>query len=238
MDAISKTATADVSTRLDACSDRAIKGYLRSTLSDPIIVSEEDGYGALSSTKSDELWLIDPLDGSHNASMGVPVVGVALAWARGGTIEGAAVVDVFGESSLTGSGDELRMRGPLTVNPPTRQRVVALQQAYSTPRASVALASVRDHLEARYARVLYTWCPVIDLLLTARGHALGWIAIGLGGPEYEAIRFLAQCIGLTCHQLDDGASEIGAAHTFVVAWPQHLDELVDVASIGMRGDLA
>jgi fructose-1,6-bisphosphatase/inositol monophosphatase family enzyme/orotate phosphoribosyltransferase len=237
-EAKSKTAAADVATILDARADEAIKAHLHSALDGPVILSEEDERGPKLPFSPGELWLIDPIDGSHNASIGIPVVGVAVAWARRGVVEGAVVVDVFGESSLAAEDGATRTRGPLVIEPPRERAVVALQQAYSTPRASTALAAVRNRLESVYARVLYTWCPVVDLLLTARGHMFGWVSIGLGGPEYEAIRFLSQRIGLAEHQLDDHASGLGTAHTFVVAWPQHLDALVDAASQAIKGDLA
>lgn len=227
--AVSKSAMADVATALDQLADLEIKKYLRSVIPEITIVSEEDSLPH-SIDDDTEVWLVDPLDGSHNALIGLPLVGVSIAWAKGGSVQGAVVVDVFSETVLAATSDGLlRTRGSLSIAHPDTTAAVALQQAYLTPRASYSLAAVRDSLEANFPRVLYTWCPVIDLFLTARGHIVGWIAIGLEGPEYEAIRFLSRQIGLVDRQLDSRSRPFGESHTFVVAWPEYEGELVQAA---------
>lgn len=236
-DAISKAAVADVATPLDRLADREIKRYLRSAVSDIVIVSEEDS-DQRPVDDDEEVWLVDPLDGSHNAAIGLPVVGVSIAWVRGGSVQGAVVADVFSATTLGARMDgSVRIRGSLSIRRPGGNAAVALQQAYVTPRASPALAAVRDRLEAKFPRVLYSWCPVCDLFLTARGHVVGWVAIGLHGPEYVAIRFLSRRIGLVDHQLDGASRRMDEAHTFVVAWPEYEADLVQAAQLAVLGGL-
>ncbi|MEY2472957.1 MAG: monophosphatase [Actinomycetota bacterium] len=221
-----KKSSADVATRLDRLADEAVKTSLRSGDPHSRILSEEDSRAPLASELSSDAWLVDPLDGSHNASLGLPVVGVAVSWAHGGRVRTAVVVDVFGARSLGANDAEVRIRGALSVREPSAGGIVALHQNYSTPRGSRRLAQVRDRLESTFPRVLYSWCPVIDFLLTASGHMVGWVAVAVGGPEYDAIRYLSRRIGLEERQLDTGTpGGVGARHTFVTGWPSRLDEL-------------
>ena len=235
VEARTKTAVADVSTRLDEAADSAIAEFLNTVLPSPVILSEELSDESLvekGRSLSSERWLVDPLDGSHNASIGLALVGVAIAWTESDVVRGAVLLDVFGGALLAAdSSGRLVVEGDLQVGSPHRGAAVALQQAYLTPRDSAGLAAARDLLEATFPRVLYTWCPVVDMLLTARGHLVGWVAVGLDGPEYSAIRFLAEKIGLLYERYDPPSESHHSPHVVVVCWPGYQQGLQAAARL-------
>ncbi len=158
VEARTKTAVADVSTRLDEAADSAIAEFLNTVLPSPVILSEELSDESLvekGRSLSSERWLVDPLDGSHNASIGLALVGVAIAWTESDVVRGAVLLDVFGGALLAAdSSGRLVVEGDLQVGSPHRGAAVALQQAYLTPRDSAGLAAARDLLEATFPRVL------------------------------------------------------------------------------------
>lgn len=71
----------DVVTIADRASETAILSLIRSSFPNHAIFSEEEG---VSSADSDYLWVVDPLDGTHNFVLGLPYFSVSVALQHAG----------------------------------------------------------------------------------------------------------------------------------------------------------
>ena len=78
---VSRKDLRDVVTDADLASERLILEGLRRLTPDATILSEEAG---ASEGRSDERWIIDPLDGTVNYAAGLPWFSVAMAYQQGG----------------------------------------------------------------------------------------------------------------------------------------------------------
>lgn len=97
----------DVVTEVDDLSEQLVLGRIAELNSDAVILAEEGGFTDAHGNPSDvqdaadaeELWLVDPLDGTINFAHGVPHFCVSVAcWRRGRPFAGAIVDPMVGET--------------------------------------------------------------------------------------------------------------------------------------------
>jgi len=81
----------DMVTEVDLKSEEYILKRIRREFPDHNIVSEEAGDTTLS--RHSYTWFVDPLDGTRNYAMGIPLFCVSIALARNGELEHGAVYD-------------------------------------------------------------------------------------------------------------------------------------------------
>lgn len=229
-----KTSALDVVTEIDRAAERLLIAGIRAYYPSHAIFAEESGAHCGSSTEW--TWLLDPMDGTSNFTMGIPLYGVTIALRKGHDIRMAVVHDSHLGRHVVGVAEEPLVAGGGAVLLDPRclpSPAVALQQGYGLARGDAGLGRLRSELEARYERVLYSWSPSIDLLLLLAGHLSAVIAVDCAGPEHAAARFLAERAGCSVHVVKaEGPPE--AANTYVLAWPRVADkvlELVDETSL-------
>ncbi|WP_420795046.1 inositol monophosphatase family protein [Halanaerobium hydrogeniformans] len=71
-----KSSSADLVTEVDILSEDIIKNNIENNYPEHNIIGEEQGE---SQKESNYTWIIDPLDGSNNYSMGYPIYGISIA---------------------------------------------------------------------------------------------------------------------------------------------------------------
>lgn len=96
----------DVVTEVDDLSEELVLGRIAELNPDAVVLAEEGGYTDADGDRADadpaaadELWLVDPLDGTINFAHGVPHFCVSVAcWRRGEPLAGAIVDPMVGET--------------------------------------------------------------------------------------------------------------------------------------------
>ena len=83
----------DFVTEVDQAAEQAIIEVLKSAYPDHAILAEESGASANLHDENDNVWIIDPLDGTTNFIHGFPVYCISIALAVKGKIEQAVVYD-------------------------------------------------------------------------------------------------------------------------------------------------
>jgi myo-inositol-1(or 4)-monophosphatase len=74
----------DIVTDADFAADQAIRGILQRNFPTHAVLSEEDPPPEASLSRSEFLWIVDPLDGTTNYARGYPVFSVSVALAQRG----------------------------------------------------------------------------------------------------------------------------------------------------------
>ncbi|WP_084647083.1 inositol monophosphatase family protein [Parafrankia discariae] len=221
----SKSLALDVVTEIDRAAERLIVGGVRRTFPGHVIIGEESG---LHPGHEDWTWLVDPLDGTTNFTIGLPVYGVAIALTHRDDVVAAVVRDSHTGRYLAGSEATGLLAGDGAVLAKQGEPVapaVALQQGYGVDRDDPALDRVRSTLEARYGRVFYTWSPAIDTMLLLAGHLCATVAVDCAGPEHVAAQFLARQAGCTVRALRGSGTT--SPDIIVTAWPEAFDAVHD-----------
>lgn len=223
-----KSTAADVVTPVDRLAESRILSLLQHRF--PMHSFDTEETGAIDHD-SPYRWVVDPLDGSHNLLLGIPLCATGI----------TLYVDGVPSLALAGMTHHrkrivVREQEVADLKDVSRARTlksaaaVAFQQGYSIDRASSALADVRDALEAGYPRVLYTWSPIVDLFLMVEGSLSGCVVVGMTGYERHCAIPIARALGFDVCHLDGRVVEDGAVpESYVLAWRPHLDGLLDCA---------
>lgn len=162
----------DLVTDLDHEAEQVIIDCITDAFPEHRIISEERGEIAGS---AEWTWLLDPLDGTNNVALGLPLFGVCVTLCHHGTPVIAAVyaghqnvayVAVQGHGVVRDGAVLMRIAG--SAEP--RRKTVSWIQGYGVrpddPVAHRALAGLRG----RFKRILQLWAPAVDWVLLVEGR--------------------------------------------------------------------
>jgi myo-inositol-1(or 4)-monophosphatase len=201
-----KDAAGDLVTDLDLRAEHLIVSHIRRAFPDHRILAEESG---LDGADDSWCWVVDPLDGTNNIAIGLPVCTVGIALCH----NGIPVLGVIHEpvtdrtwSAVRGDG-ATGPDGPLH-RPPHRPSesapTLAWLQGYPVGRGDPAARALRLSLESGSRRLIQLWSPLLCWVMLARGDIDGFVGYRAGLVDLPAGTLLARESGL--HLTDfDGA---------------------------------
>ncbi|WP_069774036.1 inositol monophosphatase [Streptomyces sp. LUP30] len=239
-----KGALGDVVTDLDLLAESMVVDRIRADYPHDRVLAEEAGDLGGDGGRT---WLVDPLDGSNNVVIGLPVyvVGIALC------VEGAPVVGVVHDpvtgrtwSARNGAGAH-GPAGPLSPagRPPSPAGpLLAWTQGHAVRRDDPAVRVLRHSLELRSRRLLQLWAPLVAWAMLARGDIDGFVGYRAEAIDLPAGALLAREAGVLLRRLDGGEFTVGFTgpdtdRSFVAGRPEMLPSLLDLvaAAVPLRG---
>lgn len=234
-----KGANGDVVTDLDLLAERLVVDRIREDFPYDRILAEETG-DAAAGDGGRRTWLVDPLDGSNNVVIGLPVyvVGIALC------VDALPVVGVVHEpltgrtwSAVHGTGAR-GPDGPLAPAPrPAAPAgpLLAWTQGHAVRRDDPVARALRHTLELRSRRLLQLWAPLVAWAMLARGDIDGFVGYRAEAIDLPGGALLAREAGVRLCHLDGRdfpASFTGpdTDRSFVAARPELLPDLLDLVA--------
>lgn len=227
----------DVVTSLDRDAERLIISRLRSAFPTHAIVSEESGPTGVSG--GPWTWLVDPLDGSNNIAVGLPVAAIGLALCY----EGRPLVGVVHEpfaartwSAESGGGAWQADGHPLLRRPPrAKAPVVSWTQGYGITPDDRTAALLRAALQRYGRRVLELWAPLCSWVMLARGDIDGIVGYRIGELDLHAGAVIAAATGVHIRSFDGKPFDarffgLEENRCLVAAVPDRMAELLDLVS--------
>lgn len=162
----------DVVTRVDREAERRIVAGIHDAFPDHAIVGEESGRHGRDAAPV--RWYVDPLDGTNNYVMGMPMFGVCITVCEGDEPVVAAVHDSVRDvttSAVRGGGAFRGDRRVSIGDPPEPGRTtMSWSQGYAVTYDDPFRAHAMMVMERSAKRVLRTWSPSIDWGLLAAGQ--------------------------------------------------------------------
>ncbi|GAA4326229.1 inositol monophosphatase family protein [Actinomadura luteofluorescens] len=237
-----KGAGGDVVTELDTAAEDLIVERLRASYPGHRIIAEESGIldGA---PGEDMVWLVDPLDGTNNVAIGMPVYAVGLALcARAEPVLGVVHDPVSGRtwSGVRGRGALGPDGRPLTLADrprPGREKnpLLAWTQGHQVGAGDPVAFAMRSALELRCARMLQLWAPLVAWTMLARGDIDGIVGYLPEIVDLPAGMLVAAEAGAELRRLDGAPYELGIDRPpselgFVAARPELLDRLLETTA--------
>jgi myo-inositol-1(or 4)-monophosphatase len=198
LETIEKSMASDFRTKADLESEEAVLGMLIADFPDYNIYSEEMGRV---DKHSDYTFVVDPLDGTNNFSLGIPNFSVSVGLMKGeelvaGVIYAPMIDQVF--SAVKGQGafqDGIRLH---VSRESTMQRsTLSNCCSYSTPPPQ-ATQRVKELYERGAKRVTNNWSPAFDFCLLANGRLEGMIVRDIELYDFAAGKLIALEAGATC----------------------------------------
>ena len=232
-----KGTTGDVVTSLDLAAERLIVRRLHDSFPGHRIVSEESG--ATPGSASPWTWLVDPLDGTNNVVLGLPVVAVGLTLCHDDT----PVIGVVHEPFISGTWSAVQGLGAWRAGdrPLLRQSgagrlpVLAWTQGYEITGCDRTVAILRSSLKGYARRVLELWAPLCAWAMLARGDIDGIVAYRTGELDLHAGALIAAMTGIEIRAFDGSPFEarfggLAENRSLVAAIPERIGELLDLVS--------
>jgi len=176
---IEEKASMDFASEVDRLAEAEITRELRRAYPDHAILAEEGG----ASGKSDKVWVIDPLDGTHNYLRGFPHFCVSIGFRDHGDLVHAVVYDPLRDELFTASkGDGAFLND-------RRMRVTKRENLQGALLATGYPYRQREHIDAQLAMtrallseaedIRRTGSAALDLAYVAAGRLDGYFEIGL-----------------------------------------------------------
>lgn len=236
VNATPKGDSGDVVTDLDLAAEDLVVDRLRRAFPSHRIVAEESG-----SHDGDDTWtwLVDPLDGTNNVAVGLPLYLVGLALCH----EGRPVVGVVHDPVTRQTWSAIRGAGALgpggSLRPGSRATpygpVLAWTQGYEIPRSDGAAMALKLVLERNAYRLLQLWAPLLCWVMLARGDIDGFVGYHAEAVDLPAGSLVAAEAGLAIRTLEaapfDDRVTAAARRSFVAAHPDRIDELLELVRL-------
>lgn len=176
---IEEKASMDFASEVDRLAEAEITRELRRAYPDHAILAEESG----ASGKSDKVWVIDPLDGTHNYLRGFPHFSVSIGFLDHGDPVHAVVYDPLRDELFTAS------KGDGAFVNDRRMRVTRREGLAGALLATGFPYRQRAHLDGQLAMtrallaeaedIRRTGSAALDLAYVAAGRLDGFFEIGL-----------------------------------------------------------
>lgn len=189
-----KTDTSIV-TAADIAAERAIREFLKSTIGAIGFEGEETGL----EVGGDLLWRVDPIDGTDNFAIGIPIFSTTVALVSPheclcGAIVSPMTNQVFSVDQVAGA---FLNEAPLTLraSPVARHTRVAFIPDYFSKRTTF-VRSILDDLRSSVFRVIDSWAPALDWCALAAGHIDAILQISSTPPTPNAGYLLAEKTGV------------------------------------------
>lgn len=176
----------DVVTEADHLSEAVLLQAIRNAFPLHGVHSEESGSNGL---ESDWLWMVDPLDGTNNYAIGLPVFSVSLALMyRSQPVLGVVYepmtdrlfVSARGEGAFC-NGSRLQTR----FRPDLRKGTVGWIQGHVVQRDPRA-AKLRQTLDLNVKRLMRLWAPTLQWGMLAKGDIDGIVLFNSEGDDLYA----------------------------------------------------
>ncbi len=165
-----KTTAANFSTKADTESEAAILQHLTKAFPDWNILAEESG---LIDNTSDHLFVVDPLDGTNNFTLGMPYFSVSIGLYEKETLTAGVVYNpILDQVFAAERGKGATMNGkPLAMSAKTdiTDSTISYCCHYHTPPEEQHQV-VRALESLGTQRILRSWSPALDLCLLAQGR--------------------------------------------------------------------
>jgi myo-inositol-1(or 4)-monophosphatase len=218
----------DVVTEVDWRAERAIVDMIRNHFPDHVIQSEEMG---TSGGESEWMWQIDPLDGTNNFAIGLPLYGVSITLCHLERPVLGVIVDSHQERVYIAE----RGRGAVCGTQPLRvckrgddpnRMTVSWIQGYHVGRKAGAMR-LKQMLDNRFRRTLRLWAPTLAWAMLARGDLDAVFVYDSEGEDLNAGLLLAREAGATVLDFSgrqwDGTP---GRRCFLACHPDHADLLL------------
>lgn len=191
----------DVVTEADHWAEQAISRILSHEFPDHLIRSEETGWHGV---ESDWLWLVDPLDGTNNFAIGLPVFGVAITLIhKNEPVLGVIYDSVLDKLYVTekGKGSSLN-HNPIIAKTKLKEKhdplkmTVGWIQGHQVQKERSAL-KLKQYLDTQFKRVLRLWAPSLLWCALAKGDIDGIVLYNSEGDDlYAGILMVKEAGGI------------------------------------------
>lgn len=229
-----KDSFGDVVTEVDHMAEEIILNNIQSVFPDHQIHSEEAGNNG---KRSDWLWLIDPLDGTNNFAIGLPVftTSITLLYRKEpvlGVVYEPMTDRIFVSTINEGAhcnGRKIQVKS----NPNFKQSNIGWIQGHRVQNDPKAVA-LRQHIDLHFKRMMRLWAPTLQWCMLAKGDIDGIVLYNSEGDDlYSGILMVKEAGGVVVDFEGKPFTGMNEEPYIIACHPDHKEELIKVVNDGM-----
>lgn len=224
----------DLVTEVDHIAEELILSRIRTAFPNHRIRSEEAGDNAADSSW---LWLVDPLDGTNNFAVGMPLFGVSITLLQDEVPELAVIYEPMAERlyvSVRGQG--VRCNGKpvaLTREKPFKAATMGWIQGHGVQKDAAALR-LRHHLEEHSKRVMRLWAPTLQWSMLARGDLDAIVLYHSEGEDlYSGVLTVLEAGGIVMDYEGRPFSGMSSEPYLIACRPGHREYFLEMVQGGL-----
>lgn len=231
----SKDEFGDVVTEVDHLAEEIIIKQIGDAFPDHQIHSEEAG---IIGTENDWLWLIDPLDGTNNFAIGLPVftISITLMYRREpvlGVVYEPMTDRLF--VSAIGEGTYCNNRPIQTKgNPNIFKGNIGWIQGHKVQNDLKAV-KLRQFIDIKFKRMIRLWAPTLQWCMLAKGDIDGIVLYNSEGDDlYSGILMVKEAGGIVIDFEGNPFNGMKKEPYIIACHPDHKQDLLDIVREGLR----
>ncbi|SEO93666.1 inositol monophosphatase family protein [Paenibacillus sp. OV219] len=224
----------DIVTEVDLLAEEVIIKRIREAFPEHQIHSEEAG---IIGEENDWLWMIDPLDGTNNFAIGLPVFSssITLIHKREPVLgiiyeplTDRLFVSVRGKGAFC-NGHQIEVKPTANLS----KGNIGWIQGHGVQNDLAAVA-LRQHIDTSFKRMLRLWAPTLLWCMLAKGNLDGIVLYNSEGDDlYSGLLMVKEAGGVIVDF--DGNSFTGMKDEpyLIACHPDHKDQLLEVVRAGL-----
>jgi myo-inositol-1(or 4)-monophosphatase len=232
----------DFVTEVDEQAERLIAEGLKRHFPSHAILGEE--FGSAGQESGEFLWMIDPLDGTNNFAIGLPVYAVCLTCMyRGEPVLGVIYDPVLDRMMVAEKGEGTTLNGrPVRMKRNDVEHLtLAWVQGHQVQKETVAM-NLKHHLDRHTKRVLCLWAPSLAWMILAQGEIDGIVVYRSGGMDLFAGLLAASEAGAFVSDLsgkpftvdpEKAKTALTGEISLVACHPARREEVLELVSQGL-----
>lgn len=230
----------DLVTEVDLLADHAIVMLITEAFPTHQVYSEEAGE---SGQQSAYVWHVDPLDGTNNYAIGMPLYGVSISLSYNkqtilGVVRDSHLQETYWAIRENGTwhGDE-RVISSKTVN--FSKSTISWIQGHGVGKSDSAALKLRHQLEFSFKRVIRLWAPSLTWAMLARGDLGGIVLYKSEGEDLFAGVLIAMEAGVKVTDIEGRTINNWerAVPCLVAAHPDDHDQLLSIVRESLKDNL-
>jgi myo-inositol-1(or 4)-monophosphatase len=224
----------DIVTEVDYLAESIILNKIRRVFPDHRIRSEEYGENDL---MSEWMWLVDPLDGTNNFAVGLPLFGISITLSYNFNTVLAVIYEPMTDRLYVASAGEgsLCNAKPISVNEAkafTKARVGWIQgHAVQNEQRAVTL---RHYIDVNTKRMMRLWAPTLQWTMLARGDLDAIIVYNSEGEDlYSGILMVQEAGGVVIDYDGNPFKGVNEKPYLIACHPDHQTYFMNLVKEGL-----
>lgn len=224
----------DVVTEVDYLTEEIIIKEILSQFPDHHIHSEEAGSIG---EESDWMWLIDPLDGTNNYAIGLPVfsVSITLMYRREPVL--GVIYEPMTDRMFVSSIGEGSFCNHVLMRVKSRENLykgnIGWIQGHKVQNDATAV-KLRNHIDMNFKRMMRLWAPTLQWCMLAKGDLDGIILYNSEGDDlYSGILMVKEAGGIVVDFEGNPFTGMKEEPYLIACHPDHKNDLLKVVRAGL-----
>ncbi|ANE48133.1 inositol phosphatase [Paenibacillus swuensis] len=227
----------DIVTEVDLLAERVILTSLKEQFPNHQIRSEETGWIGV---EGDWLWLVDPLDGTNNFAIGLPLFGVSLTLLyRQKPVLGVIYETITDKLYIAEQGRGATCNGQqieliYSTERKPRKMTVGWIQGHAVQKDAGALL-LRQFEEHTFKRILRLWAPTLVWCMLAKGTIDGIIVYNSEGDDlYSGVLMVKEAGGVVMDFEGKDFTGMSTEPYLIACHPRDRELMLQLVSEGVK----